>query len=168
VCRLPLATVTIKPGQRSTANETTDQRWRWWDDATEKSNRRDDTRAGVTNLFTVEAETAAVELTKCRLYTEEGLTGTTLYTLPSECPDPDQDGAVNEGVCGLPATAPIIERERRREASDGNDAVRDIEKRNAPDEFEWQSQHGMSLHRSDNTNQRTKNEGPTTTTIGDW
>jgi len=96
VCRLPLATDTIKPKtklrqRRSAANGTTDQRWRWWDEASEESNRRDDARAGVKNLFTVEAETAAVELTKCRLYTEEAITGTTLYKLPSECPDPVQN-----------------------------------------------------------------------------
>jgi len=57
------------PGQRnSVATETKDQCWRWWDDATEESNRRDGTRAGVTNLFTVEAETTAVGPTECRLY----------------------------------------------------------------------------------------------------
>jgi len=62
------------------------------------------TRAGVTHLFTVEAETTAVGPTECRLYTEEGLVGTTLCTLPSETPDADQCGAVNEGTWVQPAT----------------------------------------------------------------
>jgi len=70
---------------RTTAKETKEQPWRTWDDATEESNRRDETRAGactsrdvaymagVTNPFAVEADTTAEEPTECRS-TEEGLT----------------------------------------------------------------------------------------------
>jgi len=58
-----------KPGQkRSAAKETTEQWWWWWDNATKESNRWDYTHVGVTNLSMVEAETAAVGLTKCRPY----------------------------------------------------------------------------------------------------
>jgi len=76
----------------------------------EESNRRDDTRARATNPFTVEAETAAVEPTEYQS-NEEGLTGTTSNTLPSECTDPDQGGAVNKGTCGIPANDDISEHE---------------------------------------------------------
>jgi len=61
-----------------------------------------------------------------------------------------------------PTTAPNIEWERRSEASDGNDAVRDMENRIHQLNSRDGCQHGMSLHRSDNTDHaaRTKNEGP--------
>jgi len=83
--------------------ETKEERGRSCDDATEELSHRDEARVGVTNLFTVEEETTAVELTECRS-TEEGLTSTTSNTLLSECSDPDQGGAVNEGTWGKPAT----------------------------------------------------------------
>jgi len=121
------ADVHSQPGQRrSSGKETKEQQWRTCDDATEKLNHRDKTRAGVTNLFTVKAETTAVELTECRS-TEEGLTGTTSNMLRSECLDPDQGSAVNEGTCGISTTDDSSEfrGERRRKASDGNDAVRE-------------------------------------------
>jgi len=80
-----------KPGQRrSEAKRTTNS-------ATEESNGRKYTCAiyRVTNLFTVEAETATVGLTECRLYwgrprDDTQLTGSTSNTLPSEWPDTDQ------------------------------------------------------------------------------
>jgi len=54
-----------KPEQRrSIAKETKEQRWPTCDDATEESIRRNEMRGRVTNLFTVEEETTAVELTE--------------------------------------------------------------------------------------------------------
>jgi len=54
-----------------------------------------------------------------------------------------------------PTTALSIEWERRREASDGNDAVYEIWRIGIhPLNSRVESQTGMSLHRSDNANQR--------------
>jgi len=63
------------------------------------------------------------------LLIEEGLTGTTSNTLPSECPgeclDPDQTSAVNEGTCGIPATDDSSElRERTTPGSIGWEGCR--------------------------------------------
>jgi len=120
-------------------------------------------------ILSHEAETVTIELTECQS-TEEGITGTTSNTLPSECVR-IQTRAVPWMKARVeyrrPTTAPSYERERRREASDGNDAVR---KNGEPEftcwsEFERRSQHGMSTTQIwQHQPARSKNEGPTKTT----
>jgi len=91
-----------KPGQRrNAAMKTTDQCWRCWDDATEELNRRD-----YMNLFTVEAETAAVRPTECRLYRGRLHRYNVQYVAVwvSGSRLDHVGGAVNEGTCGIPAT----------------------------------------------------------------
>jgi len=103
--------------------------------------------------------------------TEEGLTGTTSNTLPSECPDADQSGAVNEGTWELPATDDSsehrvrttpwsIEWERCRARYGGTEFIRWIQ----VTESTW------GKHYADRASPISANEerGIKTTTCGNW
>jgi len=65
--RLALVTSPDKGGVKPRRPWNRTVLWRIWDNVTEESNR-DDTRAGVTNLFTLKTVTATVGMTKSRLY----------------------------------------------------------------------------------------------------
>jgi len=98
---------------------------------------------------------------ECRS-TEEGLTRTTSNTLPSECPDSDQGGAVNEGTCGRSSSHDSSEQRVRTtyivNHRMGTMSYEIMEKHNS---LERRSRRGMSTTPTgQHQPARTKNKGP--------
>jgi len=151
VCRRRLAPVTSLDKGGMQLRRTKDQCWRSWNEAMDELNRREHTRIGVIILSRIETETATVEPTWSSIFTLEcGLSGQRQirWRVRHRLQTRAMQRMETRGDYGRPATAPYIKGERRREASDGNDAVRDWENQiyqlNSCDRF----QQGMSLCRS--------------------